>query len=258
MALFDAWYDAARDRVPRGQVNAMACATSGPGGVPSVRMVLLKQVVAEQAGFTWFTNLDSRKAREALATGHAALSWWWPGGGDLPERQVRAVGRVELVRRPAVQEYFTTRPAAARRGAASSHQSRAIASRSALESRAEQRARRARSGRLGRAAPPRRRAGVLAGAGRTAARSHRVPAAGRHRPGRVRRRSRSGRRRRARSTPLVRKSPIGTVLAGCACASSPEHPSPGVAHAVAPTTSWMRSNAAATAAVRREPAPHAR
>jgi pyridoxamine 5'-phosphate oxidase len=109
----------------------MALATERDG-VPSVRMVLLKGVDPERAAFVWYTSLDSRKAQEAARTEHAALCWWWPGA---PGRQVRAVGRVELVERDIVVRYAATRPAAARIAAAASRQSRAVASRAVLDAR---------------------------------------------------------------------------------------------------------------------------
>lgn len=132
MALFAAWFDDARRRDEVGEPNAMALATSTSNGTPSVRMVLLKGLEAERAGFVWYTHLGSRKAREVRATGHAALCWWWPGA---PGRQVRAVGRVEDVERATVERYFASRPPAARVAAACSRQSRAVAARAQLEAR---------------------------------------------------------------------------------------------------------------------------
>ncbi|MCW2949731.1 MAG: Pyridoxine/pyridoxamine 5-phosphate oxidase, partial [Thermoleophilia bacterium] len=135
MAAFLTWFEAARaSDASRAEIeaNAMALATTAPDGTPSVRMVLLKHVDEQHAGFTWFTNVESRKAREAHATGRAALCWWWPGA--VP-RQVRAVGGVEPVDRQTSATYFTTRPVAAQAGAAASHQSRAVASRSMFEAR---------------------------------------------------------------------------------------------------------------------------
>ena len=55
--------------------TAMALATAGTDGRPSVRMVLLKGF--DEAGFVFFTNLDSRKGRELAETPFAALCFFW-------------------------------------------------------------------------------------------------------------------------------------------------------------------------------------
>jgi pyridoxamine 5'-phosphate oxidase len=133
MAVFQAWFaHAAQERAVR-EPNAMTLATVGEAGTPSARMVLLKSVSVEQAAFTWYTNLHSRKAREAQLAGGAALCWWWPG---TPSRQVRAVGRVRLVDRATSRTYFDSRPADARIGAAASRQSRAVQDRATIDARA--------------------------------------------------------------------------------------------------------------------------
>jgi pyridoxamine 5'-phosphate oxidase len=134
MALFGAWFAIARAERAVPEANAVAFATAGADGTPSNRMVLLKAVDDARAAFAIYTNLESRKAREALGgSGRAALCWWWPGA---PGRQVRAVGQVELVDRATAAAYFATRPREAQAGAISSHQSRVIGHRDELESRA--------------------------------------------------------------------------------------------------------------------------
>jgi pyridoxamine 5'-phosphate oxidase len=133
MALFRGWFREARSNDAVPEANAVAFATADANGVPSNRMVLLKGVEDEPAAFIVYTNLDSRKAREALGGAGAALCWWWPG---TPGRQVRAVGRVELVDRAAAAAYFASRPREAQTGAIASNQSRAIAARSTLDERA--------------------------------------------------------------------------------------------------------------------------
>jgi pyridoxamine 5'-phosphate oxidase len=88
-------------------------------------MVLLKS--ADDAGFTFFTNYDSRKGRELAENPHAALLF------HLPGRQVRVEGRVERVPAAESDAYWSTRPPASRRSAAASRQSQPIESREALE-----------------------------------------------------------------------------------------------------------------------------
>lgn len=132
MAGFASWFTDARTRPQVAEANAMTLATAATDGSPSARVVLLKAVDPACAAFTWYTSLGSRKAREALGTGRAALVWWWPG---RPGRQVRATGRVEEVARAEAAAYFATRPPSAQVAASVSLQSRAVASRGALDAR---------------------------------------------------------------------------------------------------------------------------
>jgi pyridoxamine 5'-phosphate oxidase len=125
---FLAWFeDASQSGVVES--NAMALATASADGRPSVRMVLLRGVDAR--GFTFFTNYESKKARELEANPHAALVFFWH---EL-ERQVRVEGRVERVTDEESDIYFQSRPAGARIGAWSSPQSEVIAGRETLEAR---------------------------------------------------------------------------------------------------------------------------
>ena len=103
----------------------MALATTSRDGRPSVRMVLLKS--ADEHGFTFFTNYESRKGDELDANPCAALLFHRPG------IQVRVEGRVERVGDAESDAYWATRPAASRRSAAASRQSRPIGAREELE-----------------------------------------------------------------------------------------------------------------------------
>lgn len=109
--------------------NAMALATADSAGRPSVRMVLLKDLDAR--GFSFFTNLLSRKGRELTENPHASLLFWW----DRLHRQVRIEGRIEPVSAAEADAYFASRPYGSRIGALASPQSRTIASREVLEAR---------------------------------------------------------------------------------------------------------------------------
>lgn len=108
--------------------NAMALATSTPEGVPSVRMVLLKEYDAQ--GFVFYTNYTSRKGTELRGNPVAALAFYW---GAL-ERQVRIEGPVSQVSAEQSDTYFHSRPEGSQLSAAVSHQSQVIASRDILES----------------------------------------------------------------------------------------------------------------------------
>lgn len=123
---FNRWHGLARRlRIPNA--NAVALATATPEGVPSVRMVLLKQI--DRDGLVFFTNYESRKAAELERNPHASLVAYWRG----LERQVRVEGRVSRVSREDSEAYFATRPRGSRLGAWSSKQSREAAGRAELD-----------------------------------------------------------------------------------------------------------------------------
>jgi pyridoxamine 5'-phosphate oxidase len=123
---FHRWFEDARGTalpVP----EAMALATATPDGRPSVRMVLLKS--ADERGFAFHTNYESRKGDELTANPHAALLFHWQPLG----RQVRVEGRVERVPNEESEAYFRTRPLGSRLAAWASPQSRPLADRAELE-----------------------------------------------------------------------------------------------------------------------------
>lgn len=135
-ALFRAWLKKAEKTEPNDP-NAVALATATPDGVPSVRMVLLKDVVATpgpDGGFTIYTNMESRKGRELVANPHAALCFHWKS----LRRQVRVEGPVVPVTDAEADAYFDSRARDSRIGAWASMQSRPLESRRALEKRVAQ------------------------------------------------------------------------------------------------------------------------
>lgn len=123
---FERWFEQASGlREP----NAVVLATATPEGVPSARTVLLKDY--DERGLVVYTNLTSRKGREALANPVASLLFSWV---EL-ERQVGVQGRVEQVSREQAAAYFASRPRASQLGAWASHQSRVVTGRAELEQR---------------------------------------------------------------------------------------------------------------------------
>jgi pyridoxamine 5'-phosphate oxidase len=122
LRLFHAWHAEAG-------IDVVALATATPGGSPSARMVLLKE--ADERGFGFHSNYESRKGRELAANPHAALLFYWHDLG----RQVRVEGRVERVGREESEAYFRTRPRGAQLAALTSAQSKPVESREALEAR---------------------------------------------------------------------------------------------------------------------------
>lgn len=127
-ALFANWMRAAL-KSGNLEPNAMTLATADRRGRPRARMVLLKD--ATRAGFTFYTNLTSAKARELAAHPDASLVLFW---AEL-SRQVRIEGRVVPVSAAEADAYFAIRPRGAQIGAWASPQSRSIAARATLEAR---------------------------------------------------------------------------------------------------------------------------
>jgi pyridoxamine 5'-phosphate oxidase len=128
IATFHAWLEQATAREPRDP-TAAALATVGEDGMPSVRMVLLKD--ASAAGFVFYTNYESRKGRQLLAHPKAALVFYWKS----LDRQVRVEGGVEQVDAADADAYFASRPRESRIGAWASRQSRPLEGRFELEKR---------------------------------------------------------------------------------------------------------------------------
>ena len=123
--LFDSWYaEAVESEI--NDPDAIALASVDPDGMPSVRMVLLRQWSDE--GFFFFTNYESRKSGELLATGKAAFCLHWKS----LRRQVRVVGHVSKASPERSDGYFASRGRGSRIGAWASAQSRPLESREAL------------------------------------------------------------------------------------------------------------------------------
>ncbi len=126
VAMFERWYDQARDQGVH-EPNAMVLSTATAQGRPSSRIVLLKGV--SERGFVFFTNLASRKGTELAANPWAALLFPW----HALERQVRVEGPVAPLDRAEVEAYFVSRPRGSRVGAWASRQSSPVAGRQALQ-----------------------------------------------------------------------------------------------------------------------------
>jgi pyridoxamine 5'-phosphate oxidase len=126
LAQFRVWFDEAVAS-DLHEPTAVALATIGTDGSPAARMVLLKGFDAD--GLRFFTNYESRKARELARDPRAAmLIHWGPLG-----RQVRIEGTVARLPEAESDAYFDTRPLASRLSAIASPQSAVIDGRDALE-----------------------------------------------------------------------------------------------------------------------------
>jgi pyridoxamine 5'-phosphate oxidase len=124
---FGRWF--AQARSTEVDPTAMALATASADGRPNVRTVLLKGI--EGGGFVFYTNYNSRKARDLAATGHGALLFYWAS----LNRQVRVSGPAEKVTAAESDAYFASRPVESRWSVYASKQSEVIHSRESLESR---------------------------------------------------------------------------------------------------------------------------
>jgi len=107
--------------------NAMSLATAGADQRPLVRTVLLKSY--DQRGFVFFTNFESRKARQIAENPNVSLLFPWLG----LERQVIISGAAERISAAETVAYFITRPRGSQLGAWVSAQSSIITTRSLLE-----------------------------------------------------------------------------------------------------------------------------
>ncbi len=125
IALFKLWH-AVLGHAP-ADVNAMVLATVDKDGVPSTRTVLLKG--ADERGFIFYTNYDSRKGLELTENPNAALTFYWP---DL-ERQICVAGRIEKLSREASENYFKSRPRGSQLATWASNQRDVVPDRAALD-----------------------------------------------------------------------------------------------------------------------------
>ena len=131
--LFDDWYAEART-TELNDSNAMALATAGADGQPSVRMVLLKGHGAElgsHGGFIFYTNFESRKASQLISNANVALLFHWKS----LRRQIRIEGAASPVDNAVADAYFATRSRNSQLGAWASEQSRPLADRATFEAR---------------------------------------------------------------------------------------------------------------------------
>ncbi|MFL5246678.1 MAG: pyridoxamine 5'-phosphate oxidase [Myxococcales bacterium] len=128
MGRFLAFFEVAKHTPQIPEPTGMILSTVGDDGRPSSRVVLLKS--ADEEGLVFYTNLESRKGREALARPVALLFWWYP-----LEAQVRFEGPAQRVTDEDADAYFASRPRGSQLGAWASAQSRPLASREELEAR---------------------------------------------------------------------------------------------------------------------------
>lgn len=118
--LFGEWFDEAK-KCGLLLPESASLATATKGGVPSSRMVLLKEFSTN--GFIFYTNYGSRKAREMDENPSASLLVHWA----VLQRQVRVEGTVERIGFKESDAYFHTRSRGSKIGAWASRQSEVLA-----------------------------------------------------------------------------------------------------------------------------------
>ena len=132
-SLFDEWFAEART-TEINDSNAMALATTGADGQPSVRMVLLKghgRELGKAGGFVFYTNFESCKAMQLSDNKQVALLFHWKS----LRRQIRIEGAANPVDDTTADAYFATRSRNSQLGAWASDQSRPLADRATFEAR---------------------------------------------------------------------------------------------------------------------------
>ena len=123
---FEQWFKQATETdIP--EPNAFSLATVSGQGAPDIRTVLLK--LFDEQGFVFFTNYESKKAKDILENPHVAMLFPWVS----LERQVKIIGKAEKISTTASLKYFLSRPHGSQLGAWVSQQSHVISSRSILE-----------------------------------------------------------------------------------------------------------------------------
>jgi pyridoxamine 5'-phosphate oxidase len=126
LKLFAKWWKQAV-KADIEEINAMTLATASADGVPSARIVLLKDF--NEKGFSFFTNYSSFKGHQLAENPKACLVFFWK---EL-ERQVRITGLIEKLSEEANDSYFNSRPEDSRIGAIASPQSQVIENREWLD-----------------------------------------------------------------------------------------------------------------------------
>lgn len=132
LQLFQSWFAEARQHPEILLPEAMTLATADHERRPSARLVLLKSY--DERGFVFYTNYNSRKARELEVNPYAALVIYWA----QVDYQIRIEGIVARVSNRESDVYFQTRPRESQIGALASAQSEVISSREELETRARE------------------------------------------------------------------------------------------------------------------------
>ena len=123
--LFKEWFNDAK-KTEINDPNALALATSTKVGIPSVRMVLLKDI--NENSFIFYTNLNSKKSNDIKENPYGAMCFHWKS----LLRQIRIIGKLENVSDLEADAYYNSRSYGSRIGAWASKQSSILKNRDEL------------------------------------------------------------------------------------------------------------------------------
>jgi len=123
--LFEEWFNEAKN-TELNDPDALALATAGKKGIPSVRMVLLKNY--NQNGFVFYTNLESKKSKDIKFNPTASMCFYWKS----LLRQIRITGEISKVSDKEADNYFNTRDYNSKIGAWASKQTAILKNRDEL------------------------------------------------------------------------------------------------------------------------------
>ena len=125
ISLFKIWFEEAK-KSEINDPNALSLATSDSMGIPSVRMVLLKNF--DNNGFVFYTNLNSAKSKDIKDNPNVSMCFHWKS----LLRQIRIKGKVSKVSEQEADEYYNSRSYGSRIGAWASKQSSILNNREEL------------------------------------------------------------------------------------------------------------------------------
>ena len=125
ISLFKIWFEEAK-KSEINDPNALSLATSDSMGIPSVRMVLLKNF--DNNGFVFYTNLNSAKSKDIKDNPNVSMCFHWKS----LLRQIRIKGKVTKVSEQEADEYYNSRSYGSRIGAWASKQSSILNNREEL------------------------------------------------------------------------------------------------------------------------------
>ena len=123
--LFRNWMEDAKKSEPNDP-NALALATADKKGIPSVRMVLLKDF--SEKGFVFYTNFNSPKSLNLKENPNASMCIHWKS----LQRQIRITGSISKVTDEKADKYYNSRSYESRISSWASAQSSFLKSRKDL------------------------------------------------------------------------------------------------------------------------------
>lgn len=123
---FDFWLDEVLETDILDPLAA-TLATVNTSGVPSARIILIKEI--DKEGFIFYTNYSSKKGYDVSQNPTVCLNFFW----DILDRQVRITGTIKKIEEEKSKAYFHSRPRESQIMATASPQSSAIPNRAHLD-----------------------------------------------------------------------------------------------------------------------------